>query len=115
MTTNNDDTRKTANCGDSAIIKTTQTNNDDKVYIGELKKPVHFDIMIQFNDGETAVFKNAKSMQEFFDKVNAFHKLEKENQQLKELLKECYQEISEYLDNDSRLMCILGEMFKNGR
>lgn len=61
----------------------------DKIYTCKLPNPKDFNITFRFADGEEAVFKNARSLQEFIDKMNNFHELEKENKQLKEKLDAC--------------------------
>ena len=65
------------------------TIEGNKRFSCTLKEPLEYNITFQFTDGEKAVFKDAKSLQEVFDRVNFAHKLEKENVQLREMLREC--------------------------
>lgn len=80
------------------------TENEYRVSLAE---PKEYYVTFQFTDGEVAVFKDAKSLQEVFDRVNFTHKLEKENTDLRELLRECLNEIHELAEiQDNRSVTI---------
>ena len=74
--------------------------NYESILKCKLPDPKDFYISFRFADGEEAVFKNAKSLQEFIDKMNNYHELEKENKQLKDLLKKCRVAFKTYADED---------------
>lgn len=88
MTTNNDDTDDVLKNQQNFNVLEGYVKMDNPLYKIKLPEPKDFNISFRFADGEEVVFKEAKSLQDFIDKMNNYHELEKENQKLKELLNE---------------------------
>lgn len=73
-------------------------------YCGKIQNPQIKQYVFHFNDGEKAVYKadkDCKSLQDFLDRMNKVHDIEKENKKLKEQLKEANNVIKKYAESDN--------------
>ena len=103
MTANNDDTRKTANYGESATIKTAQTNSDYTDLELEAYKEGWADGYDAMRKNNKKLEKENKQLRKFLEEFNALD-VAKENQQLKEKIHNQKEEIKNRLKVNKQLV-----------
>lgn len=70
-------------------MSTEQSGVIDRYTLKLADKDLHSDFTFIFKDGQQAVFRNdeCKTMQDFLDRVNHFHELEKEVDRLQKVIR----------------------------
>lgn len=97
---------KTLKCSYCAETAYVDLKNAPPGYVYEYKKPDYSKMyfIFQFKDGKTAKYrmdKDCHNLQQFLDRMNKFHELEKENKRLRKQLKESVEIVNKYWEDES--------------